>query len=153
MEKDKWFFKVHSASTSGKTYKVAIKFRNILNLLFKALRDEKIWKEGQEEIDYRKLAIEIFPELDMEIGCECPAFQYWGGAYILTKRGSKYGRPETRRPKIRNPHEYGAFCKHIQLVQDLLPMYASTFSKYLKQTYAKEIAELLGDIEKGRSEK
>ena len=34
-------------------------------------------------------------------------------AYMATQLGYKYGQPENRPAKIRNPHDYGALCKHL----------------------------------------
>lgn len=37
-------------------------------------------------------------------------------AYRATKYGYKYGKPETRPAKIRNPNDYGSLCKHLTAI-------------------------------------
>lgn len=34
-------------------------------------------------------------------------------AYMATKLGYKYGKPENRPAKITNPNDYGSICKHL----------------------------------------
>ncbi len=56
---------------------------------------------------------------DVAIRCTCPAFRYWGFAYILTQLGAKVTRPENRFPRIRNPDLRNVMCKHLRLVMDV----------------------------------
>lgn len=50
---------------------------------------------------------------DVHIRCNCPAFLYWGYAYIGTQLRYLYGIPrENRFPKVRNPNVRGTICKH-----------------------------------------
>ena len=50
---------------------------------------------------------------DLLVDCDCKDFIY-RFAYFATKYGYKYGKPETRPPKITNPaDEKGAMCKHL----------------------------------------
>jgi len=49
---------------------------------------------------------------DLKIGCECPAFLYWGYKYITTELDVNAIDPESRFPKIRNPKLDGVMCKH-----------------------------------------
>ena len=50
---------------------------------------------------------------DLLVDCTCPDFVY-RFAYWATKYGYKYGKPETRPAKIRNPNDkIGAMCKHL----------------------------------------
>lgn len=61
----------------------------------------------------------------------CPAFLYWGYKYMAWKRGYGLER-ETRKPRVRNPHERGFLCKHLQLVLTLYPFWAPALAKKFK---------------------
>jgi hypothetical protein len=63
------------------------------------------------------------------------------------------GDEETRAPVIRNPNEYGAFCKHTQLVFDQLPFYTNDLSKHVAKFYANELdkAEEQGRVETAKA--
>lgn len=50
--------------------------------------------------------------MDIKVDCTCPDFKY-RFAYLATKLGYKYGKPENRPAKITNPNDYGAICKHL----------------------------------------
>ena len=50
--------------------------------------------------------------MDIKVDCTCGDFVY-RFAYLATKMGYKYGKPENRPAKITNPHDYGAICKHL----------------------------------------
>jgi ribosomal protein L24 len=69
----------------------------------------------------------------------CPSFQYWGPAYTTTQRGTKYGEPENRPPRIRNPKQYGIMCKHSQLMFDVIPFYKSTMAGHIKRFFMKDV--------------
>jgi len=48
------------------------------------------------------------------VHCTCPAFQYWGCAYNVTKEKSiMRGKAETRSPDIRDPNGENMICKHL----------------------------------------
>ena len=49
---------------------------------------------------------------DLRISCTCPAFQFWGFAYITTQLSAKKGEDEDIFPEIRNPRLVGVMCKH-----------------------------------------
>jgi hypothetical protein len=68
----------------------------------------------------------------------CPAFQYWGPAYILSlpKYDAKYTRPERRAPHIRNPRQYGATCKHLQGLLQVYPFWTTTCARWLEQFHS-----------------
>ena len=54
---------------------------------------------------------------DVHIRCNCPAFLYWGYAYIGTQLRYLYGVPrENRYPNERNPNVEGTICKHCDAV-------------------------------------
>lgn len=71
---------------------------------------------------------------DIAVSCDCPAFAYWGHAYILTQMDAIEGEGEDRIPKIRNPHLKGTVCKHLLLVLKTLPFNISNILRdYEKQ--------------------
>jgi len=147
MKKGQWEFKVHS-SDKPIWYQDIVHFINIEDVIERNVLDKRLWKKGGSGVDLRYLAGEVLEEVDVKLFCSCPAFQYWGPAYILTKRNAKYTNPEDRRPRVRNPREYGSMCKHMQLVFDVLPFYTGTMSKFIKDFYmdivAKAEKEVLG---------
>lgn len=50
--------------------------------------------------------------MDIKVDCTCADFKY-RFAYMATKLGYKYGKPETRPANITNPNNYGSMCKHL----------------------------------------
>lgn len=50
--------------------------------------------------------------MNIKVNCECGDWKF-RMAYQATKYGYKYGTPENRPAKIRNPNDIGALCKHI----------------------------------------
>jgi len=147
MEKGKWTFEVHS-SDKPLWYQDIVEFVEIENTIRDKVLDKRIWKKDGSGVDLRYLAGEVLEEVDVKLFCSCPAFQYWGPAYILTRRRAKHTNPEDRRPVVRNPKEYGAMCKHLQLIFDVLPFYVGTMSKFIKDYYMDIVAsaekEVLG---------
>jgi Intein splicing domain len=73
----------------------------------------------------------------------CPADLYWGGEYIKTQRKAQYGEKENRPPDIRNPHQYGALCKHAENVFEVLMGLTTTFASFLKRYWAEEIVDAI----------
>lgn len=71
----------------------------------------------------------------------CPAYLYWGPAYILThmRGNAKYTRPERRPPDIRNPRQHGAICKHGQVLLDVLPFHGQTMAGQLNKHWRQVI--------------
>lgn len=47
--------------------------------------------------------------MDIKVDCTCADFKY-RFAYLATKLGYKYGKPENRPAKITNPNDYGSLC-------------------------------------------
>ena len=151
-----WTFEVASATTPGKTYTINVEFRDIVNQIHKLVKNRQLWNKDQTHVDLRKVADEMMDDADVKILCTCPAFQYWGPAYITTKRKSKYGDQETRPPNVRNPKQYGLGCKHAQLMFDVLPFYKGTMAGHLKRYFSKEVAKAeeasqkeMGGVKKG----
>lgn len=51
---------------------------------------------------------------NLMVNCDCPAFKWWGYAYITTSMRAIYpGKEVTIYPKIRNPRLVGTVCKHL----------------------------------------
>jgi len=131
---EQWSFEVHS-SDKNIWYQDVVKFKNLPQMIAKHAKNKMLWNKDKTGVDMRFLAQEVIEDVDIELFCSCPAFQYWGPAFILTRRSAKYTAPEKRPPNVRNPHQYGAMCKHMQLVFDVLPFYAGTMSKQIKFYY------------------
>ena len=92
------------------------------------------------------LCVEKYSNFALEAGIfvhNCPADTFWGPEYIKTQRQAQFGDQENRPPKIRNPKQYGALCKHCDLVFAQLPMYVSTFAKFLKDFYHNDIDKIV----------
>lgn len=125
-----------------------------------SLRMKTFWAERREKQLHNHKVVEVrrvvldkpIPVYDLSVtgtqnyalACgvfvhNCPADLYWGGQYIRTQKSAKYTEPENRAPNVRNPKQYGAMCKHLQLVFDLLPHYGQTMASYLKKHYKKLI--------------
>jgi len=145
---DTWHFRIASATTQGKKYNAYIRFKNIEDELKLGVEEKDNWTKDGQHVDYRKLAADLLANVDVEVGCSCPADLYWGGKYIRTQRGSNYGDDENRAPVKRNPREHGAYCKHLHLMLQTLPFYHGDMAKFLKTFYAEEITKL----EKGENE-
>jgi hypothetical protein len=147
--KDLWHFKINSGTKDNVRYDAYIKFLNLPQVLADKISDKNLWKTDMSGIDLRKIAIEVLYGTDIELFCSCPAFLYWGPAYILTRRHAKYSKPENRPPKERNPREHGAVCKHVQLLLDIFPMYTPTMAKHLNRFFRVELKELENKYKKG----
>lgn len=50
--------------------------------------------------------------MEIKVDCSCADFKY-RFAYMATKMGYKYGKPEKRKAEITNPNDYGSMCKHL----------------------------------------
>lgn len=138
---DVWTFSVASGTDTSKSYNAQVKFKDLESLITDAAKSKNVWKV-KGGLDVVKLSRKILEEADLDVRCSCPAALYYGSDYILTKRDAKHGRKEGRPPKKRNPREYGAICKHMQLVFDVLPFYSGTLSSYISKRYKKLIQGL-----------
>ena len=70
---------------------------------------------------------------DLSVNCNCPANLYYGGAYLLTKAGAKWGRKERRPPSIKNPRQRGVGCKHLIRALQVMPFYRNEVASAMKQ--------------------
>lgn len=73
---------------------------------------------------------------NVRVGCFDPAgqneasFQYWGFAFIGTKRGFTLpSAKEEREPDVRNPQRRGSLCKHLIQVMRILPFQAQKIAR------------------------
>ena len=62
----------------------------------------------------------------------CPAFLYWGYAWILTQLDAIDPPPEDRKPDIRNPGSRGTVCKHLALVFSVFGNHWNSVTRDLK---------------------
>lgn len=69
---------------------------------------------------------------NIRVHCPCPAFQFWGHAYISTELGIAI-YPELRFPHIRNPELKGAFCKHLRRALLTIPFHLGDMATAIKQ--------------------
>ena len=136
-----WHFQVVSGTQDGVKYDVYVQFADIRDQVLKQAQDMRLWKQDKSGVDLRKLGSRLMDVCDIRVKCTCPAFLYWGFKYITTKRGTIYGEPEKRRPKVRNPKEYGIVCKHIQLVLNQLGYYTTTLGNHVKKFFGKDLAK------------
>ena len=143
-----WDFEIASGTKAGKTYDAVIRFKNLPEMIAKYAKDMRLWKKDNSGVDYRLLGRDVLNNVDVEALCSCPAFQYWGPAYIMTQKKAKYTEPENRPPNIRNPKQYGAVCKHYQVLLDVLPMWVGDMASYLKEFYGKEVRQAETDAKK-----
>lgn len=147
-----WIFKVHSGTKAGVWYEVTVRFMDLLHVLNTLVADRGYWKGDNSGVDMRKVAPDLYKKVQLQTRCECPADLYWGKQYIRSK--PKYDAnvppPEDRPPVVRNPHEYGAFCKHTQMVVNVLPMYNMTFAVFLAKYFGETIFDLEKEVRKGQ---
>ncbi len=139
---DVWEWDIHSGTKEGVWYQGRLQFKDMNVLIAKHAADMRLWTQDKTHVDLRKLAKAILFDADVKISCSCPAAQYWGPNYILSKPkyDAKYGRQEDRRPRVRNPREYGMLCKHLQVLINVLPFYITTMATWLKEQFASQIA-------------
>ena len=137
-----WKFKIHSGTQNDLWYDAYLHFKDIKSTLERFVKDRSLWVANKTKVDFRKLSKKFMNKVDIQLFCSCPAFKYWGPAYILSldKYDAHYTRKEERPPSVRNPKRYGAVCKHLDRLLKVLPFYGSTMSKWLKDFYSKDIA-------------
>jgi hypothetical protein len=145
-----WYFRVHSGTESDVWYDDVVHFVNVVPLLDKLVKDQRLWIADGSRVDRSKLARQFLDQVDIKLSCSCSAALYWGSDYILSlnKYRARYGDPETRSPRIRNPKQYGAVCKHMHNVLRVLPFYITTITKWLTQFYDKDIAGFEAEAKK-----
>lgn len=141
VEDELWKFKIHSGTKKDVWYDAYLYFKDIIPTLVKVIKDRRLWVGDKSRIDRRKLARKFMDVADIQVKCSCPAFQYWGPAYILSlgRYDAKYTNRELRPPNVRNKKQYGAYCKHIENLMKVLPFYNDTAMKWLEDFYEEDI--------------
>lgn len=77
-----------------------------------------ILDDPEEHIEIKDIDV-LLKTRDVMIFCDCPDFLFSGFKYMAYSK--KYGnKPESRPPKVRNPQEQGATCKHLYSVIQLI---------------------------------
>jgi len=142
MTPNNWHFKINSGTEKGKKYDAYIHWKTLPAKIRKYGVSKGLWTKDKSRVDLNKLSQKILFDTDLEIVCSCPADLYWGGHYIRTQSKSKYTNPENRPPNIRNPRQHGAYCKHLELLMSVLPMYVATLAKYMKDYFSEDIENL-----------
>lgn len=135
IEKDKWTFKVHSGTEEGLWYDVVVRWKDVEKDVQKLVSDRRNWTKNKKKADLKKIAAKLFKDGNVELSCDCDAQQYWGPAYQLTQKHAKYGDQEDRSPDVRNPKQYGQYCKHVQVLMRTLPFYKSTIANWLGKEF------------------
>lgn len=107
-------FKTTSQSTPGHFWKQRVK-----------LLDLPFWLSVKDKDLTMIKKVRMAIKGDIKVWCNGKAFKYWGWAYITTQQNAKWGSPESRFPKVRNPNLNGSVCKHLENVLRVLPFYAS----------------------------
>jgi len=143
-----WIFSVASGTDKDKSYKIYVEFPDYVDKMKQAVKDIRVWNSNKSDVDLRKLGAWLFQNLNFKFRSDDPSFQYWGPAYILTKRKSIYGEEEPRPPIKRNPRQYGAYDKHTALVIKALPMYVTTLGGMAKRYYKKEFEQAKQEAQK-----
>jgi len=137
-----WKFKIHSGTQSDLWYDAYLHFKNVKQTLERFVKDRSLWVADKSKVDFRKLSKKFMNKADIQLFCSCPAFKFWGPAFILSldKYDAHYTRKEERPPSVRNPKRYGAVCKHLDRLLKVLPFYSGTLARWLKDFYSKDIA-------------
>lgn len=142
---DTWMFDVASASGES-DYAIWLHFTNIPQVLEKWVPVKSLWNTDRKSVNYLKLAQEVLNDVDMQTDCDCAADTFWGSEYIKTQKNAQYGNDQRKAPDVRNPKQYGILCKHAQLVWRQLPMWTSTFAKFLKEFWKDEVENIVKRI-------
>ncbi len=144
LEPGVWHWKIHSGTKDNVWYDADLVFKDVEGELQKHIANRRLWTIDKKHADLRKVAKKLMFSADIQIFCSCPAFQYWGPAHILSL--SKYDAhargTEPRPPKIRNPKQYGAVCKHLQTLLNVFPWYQTDMAKWLRDYYTEFIRDL-----------
>lgn len=144
MNRNGFTFRIHSGTKDDVWYDAKLKFINFKDSLEKAVNQGGVWNKDKTKIDHRKLAKHMFKVVDVQLKCQCPAFLYWGKAWILSqpKYNAKTPPPENRPPDIRNPKRFGAYCKHLEALMKALPFYHTELAQWLKKYHSSAISKM-----------
>ena len=121
-------FRTQSQTHPGYYWYQTIECPNIINL-------SEVIDDPEEHIEVRDIDV-LLKANDVMIFCDDPDFLYSGFKYMAYSK--KYGnKPENRPPKIRNPKEEGAVCKHLYSVIQLVDQMAT------REQMAKDVEQWL----------
>lgn len=91
-----------------------------------------------KDIDFEDAVDYAIDYADIHIRCTCPAFLYWGDAYMSTAMQYLYGIPrENRFPKMRNPNLKGTMCKHCDMVAEWILKHKDIVTKLFATYYGR----------------
>lgn len=119
--KDKVIIKCNSVSRPGLRHTVEIQIQDLVqHRNIQAVKEnqkksnhlaaefKRSAREAKDPLAGRRLE-KVIADSPLKVFCSCESFTYWGYKYIGWRRG--YGiYKETRRPKVRNPHQKGYLC-------------------------------------------
>lgn len=147
---DTWKFKVHSGTEMSLWYDNVLQFLNVEETLNALVANTRLWNKTRTKINLNKLGRAFMKKVQVKISCSCPAQKFYGGDYIISlpKYDAKYGEPENRPPRVRNPKKYGAYCKHLQAVMKVLPFHANQIAKWINQYHMDIIDAAEMDVRK-----
>jgi len=140
--KDLWKFTVASGTEQGKSYTIRVFFADVENAIRTGAEQRGNWTKDGQHLNLNKIGHWVIVHAELLLSCTCPASQFWGPNYQRTKDRAELDHDEIRPPKIRNPHEYGINCKHVQVIFDVLPFYNGTMATQLKKYYKDFIINL-----------
>lgn len=106
-----------------------IKYRNLVQFI----EWDQIGQDNSFKNAVEKARILLW-QGNIKLFCACPAFLYWGSAWILTVLDSAI-YPEEREPKVRNPQHRGICCKHLSRVMQVLPFYSGKIAAEIKRQF------------------
>jgi hypothetical protein len=135
-ERDLWTFSVGSGTTKDLIYTDRVFFDKVDWAIKQAATMRGNWTNDGKHLNLTKVGQFVLMHADLGLSCNCPASLYWGPNYQRTRVGAELDHDEVRPAKIRNPHEYGINCKHLQSVMDALPFYGNDMAQELKKYYS-----------------
>ncbi len=69
---------------------------------------------------------------NIKLHCQCPAYRFWGYAYILTQLDAAI-MPEERFPHVRNPRLLNTCCKHLRRTILVLPFHVGNIAAAIRE--------------------
>jgi hypothetical protein len=94
--------------------------------------------DGNEDASLQD-KVRLLLQEPIEVYCDCPAFLYYGFAYMGSILDYKYGKDEDRKPVKRNPKEEGSVCKHLYRILKRWSMQSSRVVGALSKRIAQDM--------------